>query len=266
MPTAGEVIRLVIVEDHVLVREGLIEILQTYEDLEVVGAAGHSGSAVPVVAKQKPDTVILDVEIPGDEVTTTVGRIQEVSPGTKILVLSMYDGPELVRHLLGLGVKGYLLKNATRHELVAAIRGAHADDGRIVLFVSRESLAHVQDGSSATLSARERDVLELVALGMSNAQVASRLSLTEATVKRHLRNTFVKLGAVSRIDAVNKAVAASQISPRRPEARRPDGGRGVASRRPTASHGGDYRRAPDGTRRSPSGAPAQPGQQSVAQR
>ncbi len=184
MPTAGEVIRLVIVEDHVLVREGLIEILQTYEDLEVVGAAGDSGSAVAVVAKQKPDTVILDVEIPGDEVTTTVGRIQEVSPGTKILVLSMYDGPELVRHLLGLGVKGYLLKNATRHELVAAIRGAHADDGRIVLFVSRESLAHVQDGSSATLSARERDVLELVALGMSNAQVRGH---GEASPAQHLR-------------------------------------------------------------------------------
>ncbi len=87
MPKAGEVIRLVIVEDHVLVREGLIEILQTYEDLEVVGAAGDSGTAVAVVAEQKPDTVLLDVEIPGDEVTTTVGRIHDVSPGTKILIL-----------------------------------------------------------------------------------------------------------------------------------------------------------------------------------
>jgi DNA-binding NarL/FixJ family response regulator len=157
------------------------------------------------------------LRIPGDQVTTTVTRIRKISPRTRILVLSMYDAPELVRNLLDLGVSGYLLKNATRHQLVAAIRGAYADDGGIVLFVSRQSLAQIQDGGSGMLSARERDVLELVARALSNAQVASRLSVTEATVKRHLRNIFVKLGAVSRIDAVNKAVAAAQITSPRSE-------------------------------------------------
>lgn len=214
----SDVTRVVIVEDHVLVREGLIEILQANEDLDVVGAAGDSDGAVAVVTAHEPDVVLLDVEIPGDEVTTTVRRIQASSPGTRILILSMYDGPELVRSLLALGVKGYLLKNATGYELVAAIRGAKANDGRIVLSVSRQSLAQAEDGPAGTLTRRERDVLQLVAFAMSNAQVASRLCLTEATVKRHLRNAFRKLDAVSRIDAVNKAVAATLISSPRPDA------------------------------------------------
>jgi DNA-binding NarL/FixJ family response regulator len=204
----------VVVEDHMLVREGLIAILETYPDIEVVGSAGDSGGALAAVAEQQPDTLLLDVKIPGDEVTVTVTRVQKISPRTRIVILSMYDGPELVRKLLDLGVDGYLLKNATRHQLVAAIRGVHSDDGGIVLFVSRQSLAQLQDGGPAVLTPRERDVLELVARAMSNAQVAAKLYLTEATVKRHLRNAFVKLGAVSRIDAVNKATAAAQISPR----------------------------------------------------
>lgn len=211
----GEVIRVVVVDDHSLMREGLIEILDTYDDLEVVGAAGDSDGALEVLAEQKPDAVLLDVEIPGDEVTTTITRIHKISPHTKIIILSMYDGPELVRNLLELGISGYLLKNATRHQLVAAIRGAHTNERDIVLFVSRQSLTQIQDAGSPALSARERDVLELVARAMSNAQVGSQLSITEATVKRHLRNTFVKLGAVSRIDAVNKAIAAAEIPPPR---------------------------------------------------
>ena len=210
MPAAGETIRIVLVDDHVLLREGLREILSVENDLEVVAEAGDSTSAVAAVGKERPHIVLLDVEIPGDEVTTTVRKMNAVSPGSRIIILSMYDGPQLVQGLLGLGVKGYLLKSVARFELVAAIRSAHSDDGRIVLAVSPESLLHAEVASSV-LSDREQMVLELVAEAMSNVQIATRLGLTEATVKRHLRNIFVKLGAVSRIDAVNKATAASLI-------------------------------------------------------
>jgi DNA-binding NarL/FixJ family response regulator len=127
----------------------------------------------------------------------------------------MYDGPVLLQSLLAVGIKGYLLKSVTRHELVAAIRGARADDGRILLSVSPTSLA-AQARATSVLSDRERAILELVASAMSNTQIANRLYLTEATVKRHIRNIFVKLEAVSRIDAVNKAIAASMIDTAKP--------------------------------------------------
>lgn len=212
MPVPSEqVIKIVLVDDHVLVRQGLREILRPEDDIEVVGEAGDSESAVTEVRDKQPHIVLLDVEIPGDEVTTTVRRMRALAPDTSVVVLSMYDGPMLLQELLALGIKGYLLKSITRHELIAAIRSARDDQARILLSVSRASLAQASGQSGNVLSERERTVLQLVAQAMSNAQVASRLSLTEATVKRHLRNIFAKLGAVSRIDAVNKATVASLI-------------------------------------------------------
>jgi DNA-binding NarL/FixJ family response regulator len=192
-------------------REGLREILECQPDIKVVGEAGDSSTAGAVVAEQQPRVVLLDVEIPGDEVTTTVGRLLRLAPNTEIVILSMYDGPHLLQRLLALGIRGYLLKSVTGQELIAAVRNAGAKDGRITLSVSRHSLAEMPASGPGALSRRELDVLELAAQAMSNAQIAARLYLTEATVKRHLSNIFVKLGAVSRIDAVNKAVAASLI-------------------------------------------------------
>src|SRR5260370_14946698 len=117
----------------------------------------------------------------------------------------MYEGPQLVQALLAAGVRGYLLKSIHWQELVAAIRAVHADCDRVVLGVSRESLGHIRQGpGSGPLSAREREILALGGQALSNSQIASRLSLPEATVNRHLRNIFVSLGAVSRIDAANK--------------------------------------------------------------
>jgi DNA-binding NarL/FixJ family response regulator len=210
----GDAIRVVLVDDHVLVREGLREILEAHDDLKVVGEAGDSEGAIAVVTQKRPDVVLLDVEIPGaDDVITTVSRLLAAAPATKVIILSMYDGPRLVQNLLDLGVTGYLLKSVTRHELVAAIRGSQADPDRIMVSVSRRSLAVMQGGGEVTLSPQERAILQLVAQALSNAQIASRVSITEATVKRHLHNIFAKLGAVSRIDAVNKAAAASLIVP-----------------------------------------------------
>lgn len=197
---------ILIVDDHTLVREGLREILATQEDMCVVGEAADSKATVALAAEQQPDIVLLDVEIPGDDVTTTVSRIRDLSPGSRVIILSMYEGPQLVRAVLDAGIRGYLLKSIHWQELVVAVRAVRADNDRVVLGVSRESLRDVQQESApGKLSAREREVLDLVSQALSNSQIAARLHLTEATVKRHLRSVFVKLGAVSRLDAVNKA-------------------------------------------------------------
>ncbi|WP_405775306.1 response regulator [Streptomyces sp. NBC_01538] len=206
-------ITIVLVDDHALVREGLREILDSHDDMTVVGEADHSEEAVACVARLRPDVVLLDVEIPGGEPTDTVTRMRALSPKSQIVIVSMYDGPQLLRQLITAGIRGYLLKSVDRTELVSAIRSVHHGSDRMVLAVSRDSLAHIQGADDVALSPRELEILELVAQAMSNGQIAHRLLISEATVKRHLRNIFVKLDANSRIDAVNKAINASLISP-----------------------------------------------------
>ncbi|MFI7707987.1 response regulator [Nonomuraea sp. NPDC049480] len=204
-----------IVDDHALFREGLREILDAQDGLAVVGEAGTSSGALNLVADAKPDILLLDVEIPGDSATDTVTRLRMQSPNTQIIILSMYDGPQLLRRLLAAGIRGYLLKSVHWHELVSAIRSVHDEPERVVLAVSRESLAQMESAPSEVLTSKEREVLELAAQALSNRQIAARINTTEATVKRHLRNIFVKLGAASRIDAVNRAIEASLIQPSR---------------------------------------------------
>ena len=206
MSDQADEIRILLVDDHALVREGLCEILGAQADMRVVGQAEDSTSTIALAAREQPDVILLDVEIPGAEVTTTVGQIRNCSPSSRVIILSMYEGPRLVQALLAAGIRGYLLKSIHWQELVVAIRAVCADSERIVLGVSQQSLRQVsQESPLGSLSERECEVLGLVAEALSNSQIASRLNLTEATVKRHLRNIFVKLGAVSRLDAVKKA-------------------------------------------------------------
>jgi DNA-binding NarL/FixJ family response regulator len=200
--------RVLIVDDHMLVREGLRRILQAQDDMEVVGEAGDSAAAVATAQRERPDVVLLDVEIPGGEAAATVRKLKDAAPESRVIILSMHEGPTLVRELLAAGVRGYLLKSIHWQELVLAIRTVHLEPDRVVLGVSGHSLSNAGQGrgeGATALSAREREILGLVGEALSNGQIASRLSLKEATVKRHLRNVFVKLGAVSRLDAVNKA-------------------------------------------------------------
>lgn len=210
---AGEAITVVVVDDHALVREGLREILELSDDIVVVGTAASAPEALAEVGRHRPDVVLLDVELPGGDVTDTVAGIRKLSDRTQIIILSMYDAPELLRRLIPSGIRGYLVKSVDRQELVSAIRSVRADPNRMVLSVSQQSLARMHAAGEGTLSDRERQILELVAQALSNSQIAHRTGVTEATVKRHLRNIFVKLNAVSRIDAVNKAKQASLIRP-----------------------------------------------------
>jgi DNA-binding NarL/FixJ family response regulator len=197
---------ILIVDDHAVVREGLCSLLTAHDDMRVVAEAGDLAAAAALAARERPDIILLDIGIPGGDGGATVRQLRSSSPTSSVLIVSRREGPELVKATLAAGARGYLPMNIRGQELVVAIRAVLADPERIVLGVSRASLAYGRDmPGPETLSEREREVLELVGQALSNRQIASLLSLTEATVKRHLRNIFVKLGAVSRIDAVNRA-------------------------------------------------------------
>lgn len=197
-------------DDHTLLREALCDVLRTEPDFEIVADVGDGDTVVQVAAGLRPDVILLDVEMPGTPTADTVPRLQRTVPEARVVVLSMHDDPRLMQGLLRLGVRAYLHKSVSRLELVTAIRSVAATDRPLVLTVAPAS----ETGSRGrVLSRREREVVTLVAQAQSNRQIASQLSITEGTVKRHLRNIFGKLGAVSRLDAVNKALAAAEIQP-----------------------------------------------------
>ncbi|MEE1940374.1 response regulator transcription factor [Streptomyces sp. TRM 70361] len=200
-------------DDHTLFREGVIEILTAAQGIDVTGEAHSGEDACEKAARLRPDVVILDVEMPGQGVRETIPRLRQVSPHSRVVVLTMHDDVVLARELLALGASAYLVKGSTRHELVSAIHSVVVDrgPGHVILSVSQQGLSRVEQGPGDILSDREREVLALTAEALSNSQIANRLNIAEGTVKRHLRNVYRKLGAVSRLDAVNKAAAASLI-------------------------------------------------------
>src|SRR5260370_6554051 len=133
-------ISVLLVDDHVLVREGLKEILSVEDDIVVVSEAADSEEAITRVLEHRPDIVLLDVEIPGRHAADTVARMRALSPATRIIVLSMYDGPQLLQRLIAEGIRGYLLKSVDRQELVSAIRSVYQTPDRMVLSISRNSM------------------------------------------------------------------------------------------------------------------------------
>lgn len=208
-------VRVVLADDHTLFREGIGEILATAGGFEVVGEAHHGEETCRVTAETRPDVVLLDVEMPGPGIRDVLVRLVRLIPRPQVVVLTVHDDMALARELLGLGAGAYLVKGSTRQELLSAIRSVTVErrSGHVVLCLSQESLA-AGPRPAEVLSSREREVLSLAGQALSNSQIARRLSIAEGTVKRHLRNIYGKLGAVSRMDAVNKALAASLIAPR----------------------------------------------------
>lgn len=212
--TVSDCVHVLVADDHTLLREAIRDMLMAQDGFWVVGEAVDGQDVVDQAARLRPHVVLLDIAMLHSRPPEVVRKIRFASPDSKIVVLSMHDELLTVREMVDSGVSGYLHKSADRHVLVTAIRAAHQTDlpaGRHVLnSVPGEALTF-HPVPSSVVSVREREVLTLVATGLSNRQVAGRLSITEATVKRHLRNIFEKLDAVSRIDAVNKATAAALI-------------------------------------------------------
>lgn len=204
-------IRLAVVDDHTLFRDALAQLLNAQTDIDVVGTAADGDATSRMVRECGPDVLLLDVDLPGPGPIATVRSLRAAHPRMSILMLSMYDNPTTIRSLLALGVRGYLLKSCSNDELLAAIRKVTVDSRHLVLSVTARLFEAGEITQKCALSDRETQVLSLAATALSNAQIAHRLTLAESTVKRHLHNTFVKLDAVSRIDAVNKATAAGII-------------------------------------------------------
>jgi DNA-binding NarL/FixJ family response regulator len=216
--TPGEPIRVVIVDDHTLFREGIRGMLDLEPELTVVAEGCSGPEAVMLAAKHQPDVMLLDVGMPGDGPAATIDQVRAVSPRSRLVILTMHDDPDLMRDLTDRGASAYLVKSVSRKELTALLRLVPRSADTVVLYVPRRTLKSAERTTPRDLlSPRELDVLQLVAMALSNGQIAHRLSITEATVKRHLSNVYPKLGAVSRLDAINKAVAAGLI--RRPDDR-----------------------------------------------
>ncbi|MFY1633000.1 response regulator [Solwaraspora sp. WMMB335] len=210
-------IRVCLADDHTLMRDGIREMLSTDSGFTVAGEASTGPEAVAVCVRLRPDVLLLDVEMPGPGAAAVIRQVARAAPQTRVVVLTMHDDPDIVSELLEAGAVAYLLKTILRDELVAAVRSVvRRPVQNILLAVSRATVQRLdrqRPRAAAPLTERELEVLRLTADAMSNAQIASRLFITEATVKRHLTNIYAKLHAVSRVDAVRKATAARLIKP-----------------------------------------------------
>ncbi len=201
--SAGPKIRVLLADDHPVVREGLSAILSRQPDVTVMGAVENGERAVEVCAAERPDVVLMDLRMPGMGGVAATRSIAERSPGCQVLILTTFDGDEEIYSALKAGARGYLLKDAGREELLAAIRGVHAGRRWIPPAVA-DRLAERVAGSE--LTSREVEVLSLVAAGNSNKRIARRLGITEGTVKGHLNSILGKLAADDRTEAVTRAL------------------------------------------------------------
>jgi len=204
-------VRLLVVDDHPVVRDDLVAILQTQPDFEVVGEAGDGSEAVEAATRTKPDVILLDLEMPGMDGLEALRRIRAGRPESKALVFTAFDSDERILGSLQAGAAGYLLKGAPREEVFKAIRIV-SQGGSLLgpLVVSRllEKFA-VDNADDAPilepLTTRETEVLGFLARGLTNKEIASRMVITERTVKFHVSSILRKLGATNRTEAVSIA-------------------------------------------------------------
>ena len=203
-------IRVVLVDDHAVVRSGLRLLLDAHEDVEVVGEAGNAKDAIFRARALKPDVMLLDVVMPGDSGIDVLPQLLKESPETKILVLSMQDDPSYVREAFGAGASGYVLKEAVDEEVVSAVREI-ANGGRYVhpSLGARMVAAEAEQRAAAEadpLSEREREVLRLLALGHTNQEIAARLYISVRTAETHRAHIMQKLRLQSRAELVRYAI------------------------------------------------------------
>ncbi len=196
-------IRILTVDDHPLILEGIANVLQRQPDMEVVGEASDGHEAIEAFAKYRPDVTLVDLQMPGMNGIDTIIAILEKWPTARCVVLTTYAGDVQATRALRAGAKGYLLKSMLRKDLVDTIRIVHSGKSRIPAEIASELASHL---SSDALSAREIEVLRMVGEGCSNKIVADHLKITEDTVKGHMRNILSKLNANDRTHAVMIAV------------------------------------------------------------
>jgi DNA-binding NarL/FixJ family response regulator len=202
-PAAANRIRILTVDDHPLILEGIANVLQRQPDMEVVGEAADGYQAIEAFTRLRPDVVLVDLQMPGMNGIDTIIAILEKWPGARCVVLTTYAGDVQATRALKAGAKGYLLKSMLRKDLVDTIRTVHSGKNRIPAEIASELASHL---TSDALSAREIEVLRMVGEGCSNKIVADHLKISEDTVKGHMRSILSKLNANDRTHAVMIAV------------------------------------------------------------
>ena len=192
-------LRVVIADDQPLMRAGFRAVLEATGSIEVVAEAGDGEEAIALYEQHRPDVMVLDLRMPKRDGVAVVQRVLELHPKACILVMTTYDGDEDIFQCLSQGAKGYLLKDAPRQEILSAIRAVSEDRPYTSTTVAAKALQRM---AKPSLTQRELDVLQLVAEGRSNKDIARRLSITEGTAKTHVKAILTKLDAISRTEAV----------------------------------------------------------------
>src|ERR1700722_18028387 len=192
-------LRVVLADDHPVVRDGLAAIVNQQLDMEVVAEAGDGEEAITLFERHRPDVMVLDLRMPKRDGVAVVSRVMELSPKARLLVMTTYDGDEDIFRCLSQGAKGYLLKDAPRQEILSAIRAVSEDRPYTSSSIAAKALQRM---AKPSLTQRELDVLQLVAQGRSNKDIARRLAITEGTAKTHVKAILTKLDAISRTEAV----------------------------------------------------------------
>jgi DNA-binding NarL/FixJ family response regulator len=199
-------IKILIVEDQRIVREGLRAVLEDEDEIAIVGEAANGQEAVELFGRLRPDVVLMDLQMPVVDGPEATRRIRELAPDARILVLTTYATDEFIFKALRAGARGYLLKDASVDELLGAIRSVHAGQTLLAPAVAARLVVGVSAGGPESLTPRELEVLTLIGQGRSNAEIATLLSIAPRTAKVHVQNILGKLGATNRTEAVSMAV------------------------------------------------------------
>ncbi len=203
MNTNPNLIRILTVDDHPLLREGIAALVKAEPDMQVVAEASDGQEAIEQFRRHRPDVTLMDIQMPNLNGTEAISRIRSEFPDAKIIVLSTYSGDVQVLRAIRAGARGYIVKAHVHRELLETIRSVHTGHKRIPPEIAGELAEHAADDA---LSSREIDVLRLIAAGNANKQIADKLCIEETTVKSHISSILSKLGANDRTHAVTIAL------------------------------------------------------------
>lgn len=196
-------IRILVVEDHHVVRQGLVALLSVVDGVEVVAQAADGAEALTQFAAHRPDITLVDLRLPRLSGVEVIQRVRANDPGARFIVLTTYDGDEDIYRALQAGARAYLLKGMTADTLVSTIRSVHAGKSCIPPVIAQRLAERI---STEQLTPREQDVLEQIVRGKSNKEIGTELDISEATVKTHINNLLGKLGVEDRTQAVTAAI------------------------------------------------------------